>query len=319
MDMKVVYRYYQPSQGLEEIQAKIYTTVSGLPATAEEIRAQNMKKDPKTTRYALTADGVPLAYVSSRDSRSHVGRRYISYPWALPDCPVAVQERIFDDLLAYIKQRINPLEIATGVILESRTAEEQTEFFHRKGFVEKERVYRYCFDFDVNKVSRWEMPDDIRSYSNRLATIQDLDRLIEICRADPYMRSTFPTRESCRSYLKDKVLRDGHTVLVFQGEQAVAAGAILRLQPDGFFLSGDEQRTLMRFSAIHPGYPQAWKRLVIELAKECLAAGWTDIPLRVHFWFFTHAPLISTVACNLAQMRPEIETFEIILTYQDES
>lgn len=314
--MKVVYRHYEPNQGLEELQAKIYTEVSGLPATVEQIRERNMSRDPKTTLYALTEDGKPLAYVTSRDSRHHVGRTYIFYPWALPNCPGEVQEKIFDDLLTYIKKRKDPPEIAGAVILTSKIPEEQIKFFQKKGFVDKEHVYRCCLDFDINEVSGWKMANDVSSFSSRLATIEDLDRLIEISQVAPSMRKAFPNYEARRSYFK-RVLKDGHVVLIFQGDQVVAAGAALKFKPDRLWLTGDKERIIMRFSAVRPGYLHAWKRLVIELSKECKAAGWADTPLRINFWFFIHHTVTSTVARNLAELRLGFEAFEVILTYRD--
>ncbi|MFX0063107.1 MAG: hypothetical protein ACFFC7_13095 [Candidatus Hermodarchaeota archaeon] len=310
--MKIVYRYYEPNQGLEDIQAKIYTEVSGLPATAAQIRERNLRRDPKITRYALTEEGKPLAYVTARDSGSHVGRTYIGYPWALPDCPLEVQQKIFDELIAYLKTREKTLEIATTIVVTAKIAEEQIKFFQKRGFVEKERLYRYILDYDVNEVSQWEMTDELSSFTSRVATIDDLDLLIEVCQADPYTQNAFPNEEGFRSYFKDRVFKDGHAVLVLQGEQAVAASAVLKRKPDGIYLTGDEERVTMRFSAIRPGHPQAWKRLLIEIAKECQTAGWANILLRVNFFFNTGSP----IAAYMATMQPELELFEIIFVSQ---
>ncbi len=310
--MKIIYRHYEPDQELEEIQAKIYSEVSGLPASSRHTHEGDMSKDPKFTRYALTEDGKPLAYVTARGSRSHVGRIYIGYPWALPDCPAEAQEKIFDELLTYIKKYKKPLEIASGAILSSRIAEEEIKFLRGKGFVEKERVYYYNLDFDVYKVSKWEITDEVKSYNSRLATTDDLDLLVELGQADPNMRVAFPNQEACRNYFRDRVLQDGHVVLVFHGDEVVAAGTAIRVKPDGFYLIGDEKRVLIRFVAIRQGCPQAWKLLLIGLAKECLAAGWGDTPLRVRFHFFAS----SQTAIYLAKMRPELEAFEVILAYQ---
>ena len=90
---KTVYRNWEQDQGLEDIQAKIYTEAASLPASADEIRERNIRRDSQMTRYALTEDGKPLAYVTARDSGSEPGRTYIGYPWAMPNCPKEVQER----------------------------------------------------------------------------------------------------------------------------------------------------------------------------------------------------------------------------------
>ena len=139
------------------------------------------KKDLKTTRYALTEDGEPLAYVQATNSTSQVGRTHISYPWAMPSCPVEVQEKIFDDLLAYLKQRKETLEITSPIVAYSLNIEEKIQFMQKKGFVEKERIYVYLLDLDVNEISNWEMTNGVNSFTSRLATIEDLDQLTQIC------------------------------------------------------------------------------------------------------------------------------------------
>ena len=124
---KIVYRNWEPDQGLEDIQAKMYTEVSGLPASADEIRERNLRRDPQMTRYALTEDGKPLAYVTSRDSGSEIGRTYIGYPWAMPDCPKEAQEKIFNELMDFLKERETTSDIATTVVLLSPMSDKQFE------------------------------------------------------------------------------------------------------------------------------------------------------------------------------------------------
>ena len=66
--MKVKYTVWEPDKGLEDIQAKIFSYASGIPERAEVIRQRNLQRAPEMTRYALTEDGEPLAYVTARDS-----------------------------------------------------------------------------------------------------------------------------------------------------------------------------------------------------------------------------------------------------------
>ncbi|MFX0114618.1 MAG: hypothetical protein ACFFB3_08725 [Candidatus Hodarchaeota archaeon] len=312
--MKAVYRYYEPNQGLEELQARIYREASGLPASAEDIRARynDQKKDPKTTLYALTEDGEPLAYVQATDSTSHPGRTHMSYPWALPSCPAETQNKIFDDLLSYLKQRDETLEITIPLVAESKNIEERIRFLEKKGFVEKERLYYYFVDFSVTEISRWELGEEMRSFNSRLATAKDIDHFIAVCQADPNYQ--FLTPEVATNYFQNRLLKDGHTILVFQDDLPVAIGAPLRFQPDGRIVkTEDGERIILRISATRAGYPQAWKRLLFEVGKECAALGWTAIPLRAYFRFYASA----AAAINLAELRPEFEAFEYILTYRD--
>ncbi|MFX1405321.1 MAG: hypothetical protein ACFE9D_12755, partial [Promethearchaeota archaeon] len=223
--------------------------------------------------------------------------------------------KIFKDLISYIKENKKIQEIVTGVVLASKIADEQIRFFTENGFTEKERVFLYALDYDVKEVSEWKLTEDIRSFRSQVATSKDITRLIEVCQSDPNTRNAFPTQEAWESYFKDRVLKDGHAVMVFEGDQIVAASAPLRFKPDGIFLRGKEERAIMRFRAVRPGYRAAWKRLLIELAKETVAAGWTDLPLREQIFFSTSeytAPL-------LAEQHANIEEIQIALSYHPHS
>ncbi|MFX1515933.1 MAG: hypothetical protein ACFFC6_06460 [Promethearchaeota archaeon] len=308
--MKIIYRHYEPNQGLEDFQAKIYSEVTARPTSGEEIRARykDQKKDPKTTLYALTEEGAPLAYVQATDSTSHIGRTHISYPWALPACPADVQEKIFDELLTYLLQREHTVEITAPLVLDVEGIDERIEFFTNKGFSEKERLYYYSYDFEIDEICSWTITDE--SYTCRAATLEDLEKLLELCKADPNWQ--FLTQEVATNYFTNKVLKDGNAVLVFHNNQVVATGAILRVQPGVSVLIGKEERILLRFSAIRPKYHDAWKHMLIELANKCVKLGWTDVPLRVNFRFYAS----STIAVNLTKLLSEFNDFEVLLAYQ---
>ena len=128
--MKVIYRHYEPNPGLEELHAQIYSEATCRTVSGEEIKARYMdsKKDPKTTLYALTESGAPLAYVQATDSTSHLGRTHLSYPWALPACPMEAQEKIFDEVLAYLLQREQTVEITAPQVLDVKGIEERVKF-----------------------------------------------------------------------------------------------------------------------------------------------------------------------------------------------
>lgn len=311
--MKVIYRHYEPDQGLENLQAKIYSEVTGRPASGEDIKARykDQEKDPKTTLYALTEDGAPLAYVQATDSTSHIGRTHISYPWALPACSVEVQEKIFDEVLTYLQQRKQTLEITAPLVLDVEGVEERIEFFTNKDFSEKERLYFYSHDFEIDEICRWKISEELQSYSSRAATQEDLEKLIELCKADPNWQ--FLTREVATNYFKTKVLKDGFTVLIFHNNQIVATGAILRVRPGITVLSGEEERILLRFSAVRPRFHDVWKLMLIELAKKCVDLSWAGIPLRVNFRFYAS----STIAVNLAKLLSEFNDFEVLLAYKN--
>ncbi|MFW9935966.1 MAG: hypothetical protein ACFFDU_10770, partial [Candidatus Thorarchaeota archaeon] len=221
--MKVNYRHYEPEQNLEEIRAKLYTTASGLPANPEIIRLQAQNSDPKLMRFAFTEKDEPLAYISASGSDVQPWTIGMGYPWAMPECPPKVQENLFKTLVGYIKSNEKIQEIVTGVALTSKIADEHIRFFTEKGFTEKERVYLYALDYDVTEVSKWKLTKELRAFKSRGATKKDVDQLIEVCHSDPYTRNAFPTQEAWESYFKDRVLKDGHAVMVFKDDQVVAA------------------------------------------------------------------------------------------------
>ena len=114
--MKVVYRHYEPEQNLEEIRAKIYTSASGLPANPDIIRLQAQNSDPKLMRFAFTDKDDPLAYISASGSDVQPWTIGMGYPWNLPECPPAAQEKLFKDLVGYIKknEKIQRLSMEAG-------------------------------------------------------------------------------------------------------------------------------------------------------------------------------------------------------------
>jgi hypothetical protein len=310
---KIVYRNWEQDQGLEDIQAKIYTEVSKLPATAEEIRERNIRRDPQMTRYALTEEGEPLAYVTSRDSGSEPGRTYIGYPWAKPECPKEVQEKIFNELMDFLDEREDTSEIATTIVLLSPMSKTQFEFFKKRKFVEEECLFFFNQDINIEEASKWQFEGAAKQLSSRLATSDDLALFYEISNADTELKRAFPDEEAMKNYFENRVLKDGHAILLFDDEKVVAASAPLRIEPDGLRLLGDEDRIIMRFTAIHPDYIHAWKRLVHEVARECVKSGWTDVPLMIR----THFNSNSTVAMAIPAIRPELRAFEVILKLQN--
>ena len=306
--MKVKYTVWEPDKGLEDIQAKIFSHASGIPERAEIIRQRNLQRAPEMTRYALTEDGEPLAYVTARDSSSGEGRTYIGYPWTMPGCPEDVQLKIFDELLSYLEDREETREIGTTIITRSNLRDQQAEFFKKRGFFEEERIYTYILPLGVEETSKLKVSKKAAALKSKVASEADVDHLVEIFMADEGLRNQVANDEGAKSYFKDRVLPTGHAVLLFDGEKVVAGTAPLRLQPDGNRIRGEEERIIMRFTAIRPGYDYAWPRLLVEMAKECKKAGWNDIPIQAESWVTGEGAAIA----GLAELRPELTDFEAV-------
>jgi hypothetical protein len=242
------------------------------PASAEQIlqRYKSENTDPKGVRYALKEDGGPLAYVQTRVTTNPEGKKttWIGYPWAMPDCPSEIQEKLWAETFEYAKNRaLKEMEEAKFTIgFFNEVWEEQITFAKEKGFEEEDHGYQYALD--VLKASEAEHP----GYSTRIAKESDLTALIELCQADPALRGAFPSEEGWTSYFKDRVLPDGNTILVFNEEgRLICAGAPLH----GFSEAG----VIVRFSATLPNYETAWKTLLVQISKRCVEQGWADLSL----------------------------------------
>ena len=309
--MKVVYKNWEQDQGLEEIQAKIYTEVSGLPtrATAEEITERNNNRGPEMTRYALTESGAPLAYVTSNIDEDEPWEALIGYPWAMPECPSEVQEKLFNDQIGYLKGKEGIQKLITAIVLSSKISDKQYQYFIEKGFTVDEVVYLYNNDLDIEEVSKWELDEKAKQLTSRLATKDDLEYLFEVHKADPVLSRELTEEEAMKNYYVGRVLEDGHAILLFDGDKVVAASAPLRFRGRGVYIPEDEEVYIMRFTAVRPDYPYAWKRLAVEIAKECIKAGWTDLPLRIRTIYTSQ----STISRGVADFTPEVRAFELIL------
>ncbi|MHA1943031.1 MAG: hypothetical protein ACW96M_01415 [Candidatus Thorarchaeota archaeon] len=310
--MNVVYKKWNPEEKLEEVQAKIYTDVSGLPARPEEIKPRNIQRGEESTRYALTKEGEPLAYVTSWISDDTPGQGGIGYPWSMKDCPTEAKEKIFDDLFTHLKKEKKLTDIRTGIVLTSKIAKDQFEFFKEKGFEEVERAYRYTKDLEIEKLASKKLEGKYAKLKSRLATKDDIDALVEVSLSDPQLNRAFPDEEQFRNYFENRVLEQGNAVMILDDDKVVAASAILKMKPDGVFLFGEEERVLMRFTAIRPGYRYAWKKLVVEIAKDAKNAGMKDIPLRVGFGFTSDG----AIASGVAGLDSDLEEFEIFMSFK---
>ncbi len=311
--MEVEYKVWEPDKGLEDIQAKIFSEASGIPERAEVIRTRNLNKAPEMTRYALTKDGEPLAYVTARDSSSEPGRTYVGYPWKLDGCPEDVQMKIFNEMMAYLDAREETQVVATTVIETSKLRDMQKKFFSDLGFQEDDHVFRYVLPMDVTETSNMKVSEKASALTNKVATEADLDHLVEIFQQDNGLSTQISDVEGIKNYFTERVLADGHAILLFDNDKVVAATAPLRLPPDHIRITGDEERIIMRFTAIRPGYNYAWSRWLVELAKECKNAGWTNIKLQAETGFVAGGPAI----IGLAELRPEIVDFETIMVKRE--
>ncbi|MFW9960692.1 MAG: hypothetical protein ACFFDV_06725 [Candidatus Thorarchaeota archaeon] len=312
--MNVEYKNWKPGQKYEEVQAKIYTEISGLPANPEEIGPRNDRRGEDATKYAFTKEGEPLAYITSDVIDENLGRVLVGYPWSLTNCPVEVKDKLLNDMIENWKSKNWIREIQTTVDLQSKTSSYQIAYFRERGFVQTESAFSFTKDFDVEATSKMKYEGSTGALSAKAASDDDLETLIAITKADPRMSQAFPNDDAYVPYFKDRVLKDGHAVILYDGEKAVAASAALLFKPDGRVLVGDEDRVLMRFTSILPGYSYAWKRLLTEIAKEAKKAGWSKTPIRAIFGFRTQ----DLLAQAISEVIPEIQETNSVFVYRDQ-
>lgn len=268
MLMKVQYTFYKPEKGLEEIQATIYNEAlrkygEGIIVTAEQIkqRYDSEKPDPKGIRYALKDDDTPLAYIQTRVTEGDDEKRtYIGYPWAINECPLEVQEKLFEEMLEYIKTRDANSKIVMGLLKDSWI--DVIEFVKSKRFVLIDENPQYSID--VSKVNNVEQT----KYFSRKATEDDLDIMVDLIKSDSIANKFFPSEEAISGYFKDRVLPDGHTILVFCEDQLVSSGAPLK----GFSQDG----VILRFSSLRPKFEDAWNILILEISKHMRELSWQE-------------------------------------------
>ena len=286
------YEYYSPKKGYEEIQADIYNINTIGVVTAKDIERKIMKtrKDPKLLRYAFSAKGKPLAYIQASQVSSSV--YYLGYPWCIPECPSSVQEKLFTDMLEYLKAK--DLDEIQYWLNASHT--EGIAFFESKGFIQQIRGVTYKFNLQEIK----DHPLEPSKYTTHLATQEDVEILVEIGTIDKELQQAGLTGEWLKNYFETKVLTDGHCIMVKENSKIVCASAPLRDPHET-----DSNNIILRFTATRPGYEDAWPYLIVEIAKECIKAGW-DLPLHVNL------EDQSKVANILLPLKPKIsESFHL--------
>jgi len=262
------YEFYSPNKGYEEIQANIFNrnTQRGVSAKDIERKITKTRKDPKLLRYAFSEEGKPLAYIQASQVSSSV--YYLGYPWCIPECPSFVQEKLFIDMLEFLKAKdLDEIQYWLNA-----SHKEGIAFFESKGFIQQIKGVTYKFNLQDIK----DYPLESSKYTTHLATMEDVDLLVEIGTIDKELQQAGLTGEWLKNYFETKVLTDGHCIMVKDEDKIVCASAPLR-DPHGT----ESNNIILRFTATRPGYEDVWPYLIVEIAKECIKAEW-DLPLHVN-------------------------------------
>ena len=266
INMKVTYKYWKADAGLEKLQAEIYNANNPerqQPVTEQEVveRFEREKIDPKTARYAFVNEKA-IAYIQARDypdpKETHLG-----YPWALPECPEEVQDKLFDEMLSYLKTRDVGFDIRINAYIRQK---KNLKFIKGKKSL-KEISQNLRHEFDVKQIS--QLTPDERDYKFRKATMEDVDILVQLIKEDGRYTGQFSGDEDIAKYFSERVLPANHCFLVFREEKLVMATAPLVAPRPG----DSEERLFLRFHSFLPDNETALKPLLIQVGKECVSTG----------------------------------------------
>lgn len=214
----------------DEVQATIYNSVvkkyTGDIVTAEELRKRTFldKFDPSGMMFAFTKDNKPLAYIRYHQYPS--GSLYIGYPWAVPDCPADIQEKLFTDLKIYLKKKFPDREYARMGLADNKI----TSFheFARKNNFEKD-YWEEEYYIDVEKFSSINLGD----FSYREAALADLDLMTDLAMEDFgfYGQEKYLNKQETRKYLTNEVFKDEICVLLLKDSTIIGfAGSLQHKQ-----------------------------------------------------------------------------------------
>ena len=213
--MEINYRFYEPNQGLEEIQGKIYSQANNRVVTGKEIqeRFEREKIDPKTVRYAFTKENKPLAYIQARDYEN-IGEVHIGRAWTMPECPEEVKTKMFDDLLTYMKGRKSDLRIKFNTTGEP----EQVKFAEERGFKLDQKVI--SFTIDLESIAKFDTTK--LNYTIRRAKTDDLEGIKE-CYLKALGHIGRNVNEQLANFFKTQI-ETGFVSLAFEGDEMIGVG-----------------------------------------------------------------------------------------------
>ena len=192
------YKYWEANKGFEELQADVFNTSNQykfFPATADQIKMQFEKEniDPKTVKYAFRGEEM-VGYVQAR-IREKSKEIHISFPWALPETPVEVQNKLFDEMITYLKvhETFQDYKIRSNVFAKPVT---NLEFLKKRGFKEKNAWKSLYFDLSSLSQATYE-----NKFHSRVGTKDDIDIIVSLINQDGRYTSQFKDDEAIKQYL----------------------------------------------------------------------------------------------------------------------
>ncbi|MHA2203175.1 MAG: hypothetical protein ACW991_05750 [Candidatus Hodarchaeales archaeon] len=255
------YRFWTPSQGLEEQQAEVFYLANNMEfksAHADKIKKyfKRVKPNSKHVRYAFQGEKM-VGYIHAR-VQEQVKEIVLSYPWTIPNTPTEVRNTLFDEMVQFFRNedQFSDFQLRVNPFAEP---EANVRFLESCGFVVQNTWKELLLPL-IEVASA----DYDAKYTSRLGTKQDIPGLISLIKDDGSY-AHFDSDEKIKNYILEEVLPTGHLILVYEDEILTAACAPKE----------EEMRIIMDFAVFKNVKDQApFIPLFVELAKACVNSGY---------------------------------------------
>ena len=258
---KIVYKKYQ--EGFEKYQAQIYNSVAkkynGQIVTEERIKKRLQDHKPTQDKEGITfafENDKPISYIQYREYTQ--GKVRIGFPWAIDGTPLEVQDKLFYDLLNYLKKKYpeknefflgNLNHVYTGL---------HDKIINHYGFTVDSWFAFYTISLD--KLMNTALPNE---YSFKEVYKGSMDVISEICLKDDSLKEI--GQESIRDFFNTRVFTDDQTsdptvTILYKKDQPIAVIAVTKTT------QSDKDYSTVRIVGITKGEEKSYEYLLNSLA-----------------------------------------------------
>lgn len=187
------------SQKLEELahsQTEIFNKANALdpdftPAQVEDVikRFKNEKFDPKRMFYAYQGDKM-VGYAGLTGRNVETNLRGVGYPWLLDSISQKVRDNLYEAMEKQCSDEgTNNLEVQP-IVFQTPYYKERLDFFTGKDFTIKNEFLMYEKELKHNN---YDLP---KGYTLRSAVESDVQKIFEVSKTDPKLKSPFNPKEA---------------------------------------------------------------------------------------------------------------------------
>jgi hypothetical protein len=259
-----------PSINFDKVQVDIYNSVvkeyTGNTVSEEFVkeRIERDKFDHKGMMYAFSQDNKPLAYI--RYYLYPSGSLYIGYPWSTPDCSPEIQEKLFEELKKYIKERYPDRKNARMGYTDNRI--KPFHDFARKHNLEK-NGWEVTFHIDVEEYSKMDFDD----YIYREAKETDIEQLVQLAMEDFDFigQEEYLSENQTRKYFTKEIFPNVISVFLLKGTEIIGVAGAWRNRP-----RDNSKITRIKYESMKKKYANERFYLYVALTKLLKEKGLTD-------------------------------------------